>query len=127
MSSRYAAGGSVAAVDPTEIVGVFERSALTQGNSGVRYSQMAMEGGGEGHSFQQLPRRGLNFTLLENSSDSFARAFAGTLNKAGGTHGHSASRSSLADYSRGTGIYETTFAVIHNEVPVRGKKLTLYL
>lgn len=129
LASRYPAGGTVASVTSDSISEIDERSALNADGDSARFKPWVGDDSGAGQQqqqFRRMPKREMNFSLLENSSESFVSAFASEANVSGMAGGFNR-RVTQAALTHGIGTYVSTAAVIHDDVPSIGDNLSLKL
>ncbi len=129
-ASKYPAGGSIASVTSNSIFEIDERSALNADSDSARFNPWVGGDSGAGQQqhqqFRRMPKREMNSALLENSSESFASAFASKANvsEMAGSFNRRVTQAAL---THGIGIYVNTAAVIHDDVPSVGDNLSLKL
>ncbi len=126
---KYPAGGTVASVSSDSVTAIEERSPLNADPESGRFNPWGGDDSGgqqQRQQFRRMPRREMNSALLENSSESFVSAFAGNVNVAD-MAGSFKSRVTQAALTHGIGNYVSTAAVIHDDVPAIGDKVSLKL
>jgi hypothetical protein len=145
---RFAANGAVSNVEPPPVNELNQISALIyDGDSEFQYDhfdprqherepqreQQSQQYSGRrnfdrfGRPFEQTPDRRVNNSMLENSSESFAAAFdsASSTSKQLAGEPHRYQPNVALDAIIDT--YETTAQVIYDDVPPKGKNLSIVL
>ena len=143
---RFAATGAVANVDPNPLKEINQTSALIyEGQSEFQYEnfdarQYAQQQEQQqqqytrrrsfdrfGRPFEQTPDRRVNNPMLENSSESFAKAFDSVEAKPNHVNGEPRHYQPVTSLNNIIDTYETTAQVIHDEIPPKGEKLSMVL
>ena len=128
-TSRHMIGGPVATTDPTALRELDESNPLYYEGSAFRYENFTQQR--QQQSSQGVPQdrsRGPGFSnsLLENSTASFATAFASQLNGPA-AQARGVDYTSPGATTQGVSSYELTSAVIHNEIAPLGGNLSMLL
>ncbi|MBT3990679.1 MAG: hypothetical protein HON14_16205 [Rhodospirillaceae bacterium] len=143
---RFAATGAVANVDPAQLTELNQINALIyEGQSEFQYDQFdarkqqsqtqrerrqydgARSFDRFGRPVEQVPARRINNAMLENSSESFAKAFNSIDAQSAPLSGEPPRYQPNTSLEKIINSYETTAQVIYDEVPPKGENLSLTL